>query len=41
MYEGLHDRRYAPNPLLERLVEAGQLGRKTGRGFHVYDRPAG
>jgi 3-hydroxybutyryl-CoA dehydrogenase len=37
MYEGLHDRRYAPNPLLERLVEAGQLGRKTGRGFHVYE----
>jgi 3-hydroxybutyryl-CoA dehydrogenase len=39
MYEGLHDPRYAPNPLLERLVEAGQLGRKTGRGFHVYDSP--
>jgi len=39
MYEGLHDRRYAPNPLLERLVEAGQLGRKTGRGFHVYESP--
>ncbi|MGC1184970.1 MAG: 3-hydroxyacyl-CoA dehydrogenase NAD-binding domain-containing protein [Candidatus Dormiibacterota bacterium] len=39
MYEGLHDRRYAPNALLERLVEAGQLGRKTGRGFHVYDSP--
>ena len=39
MYEGLHDRRYAPNSLLERLVEAGQLGRKTGRGFHVYDSP--
>ncbi|MGC1405905.1 MAG: 3-hydroxyacyl-CoA dehydrogenase family protein, partial [Candidatus Dormiibacterota bacterium] len=37
MYQGLHDPRYAPNPLLERLVEAGQLGRKTGRGFHVYD----
>jgi 3-hydroxybutyryl-CoA dehydrogenase len=36
MYEGLHDPRYAPNPLLERLVEAGQLGRKTGRGFHQY-----
>ncbi|HEY6538770.1 MAG TPA: 3-hydroxyacyl-CoA dehydrogenase NAD-binding domain-containing protein [Candidatus Dormibacteraeota bacterium] len=36
MYDGLHDRRYAPNPLLERLVEAGQLGRKSGRGFHVY-----
>jgi 3-hydroxybutyryl-CoA dehydrogenase len=37
MYSGLHDPRYAPNPLLERLVEAGQLGRKTGRGFHAYD----
>jgi len=41
MYEGLHDPRYAPNPLLERLVEAGQLGRKTGRGFHSYDSPPG
>ncbi|HVB14363.1 MAG TPA: 3-hydroxyacyl-CoA dehydrogenase NAD-binding domain-containing protein [Candidatus Dormibacteraeota bacterium] len=39
MYGGLHDPRYAPNPLLERLVEAGQLGRKTGRGFHWYDSP--
>jgi len=37
MYDGLHDPRYAPNPVLERLVEAGQLGRKTGRGFHQYD----
>ncbi len=37
MYQGLHDLRYAPNPLLERLVEAGQLGRKTGRGFHSYE----
>lgn len=36
MYEGLHDPRYAPNPILERMVEAGQLGRKTGRGFHDY-----
>ncbi|MGH7704913.1 MAG: 3-hydroxyacyl-CoA dehydrogenase family protein [Candidatus Dormibacteria bacterium] len=36
MYQGLHDPRYAPNPLLERLVEAGQLGRKSGRGFHSY-----
>ena len=40
MYEGLHDARYAPNPLLERLVESGHLGRKTGRGFHSYDGPA-
>ena len=38
MYQGLHDPRYAPNPLLERLVEAGQLGRKSGRGFHSYPR---
>ncbi len=36
MHEGLHDPRYAPNPLLERMVEAGRLGRKTGRGFHDY-----
>jgi 3-hydroxybutyryl-CoA dehydrogenase len=36
MHRGLHDRRYAPNPMLERMVEAGHLGRKTGRGFHQY-----
>ncbi|NNM96857.1 MAG: 3-hydroxybutyryl-CoA dehydrogenase [Candidatus Dormibacteraeota bacterium] len=36
MYEGLHDSRYAPNPILERMVEAGHLGRKSGRGFHNY-----
>ncbi|MGH7611570.1 MAG: 3-hydroxyacyl-CoA dehydrogenase family protein [Candidatus Dormibacteria bacterium] len=36
MHQGLHDPRYAPPPLLERLVEAGDLGRKTGRGFHQY-----
>lgn len=36
MYEGLHDPRYAANPVLERMVEAGQLGRKTGRGFYRY-----
>lgn len=28
---------YAPPPLLVRMVEAGQLGRKTGRGFYTYD----
>jgi len=27
---------FAPAPLLEQLVTAGYLGRKTGRGFHVY-----
>ncbi|MFD4900673.1 3-hydroxybutyryl-CoA dehydrogenase [Streptomyces sp. NPDC058411] len=29
---------YAPPPLLRRMVEAGLLGRKSGRGFHTYDR---
>ncbi|MEV0411657.1 3-hydroxybutyryl-CoA dehydrogenase [Streptomyces sp. NPDC050448] len=29
---------YAPPPLLQRMVQAGLLGRKTGRGFHTYDR---
>jgi 3-hydroxybutyryl-CoA dehydrogenase len=29
---------YAPPPMLLRLVEAGLLGKKTGRGFHTYDR---
>lgn len=28
---------YAPSPLLDRMVEEGLLGRKTGRGFHRYD----
>ncbi len=36
MHQGLHDPRYAPNPILERMVEAGQLGRKSGRGFYQY-----
>ncbi len=36
LYAGFRDPRYAPCPLLERLVEAGHLGRKTGRGFHRY-----
>ena len=36
MHEGLHDPRYAPLPILERMVEAGRLGRKSGRGFYDY-----
>jgi 3-hydroxybutyryl-CoA dehydrogenase len=31
------DDRYRPAPLLRRMVAAGRLGRKSGRGFFVYD----
>jgi 3-hydroxybutyryl-CoA dehydrogenase len=34
--EGLGDGKYAPCPLLHEHVEAGRLGRKTGRGFYAY-----
>jgi len=37
LHEGLGDSKYRPCPLLRRYVDAGYLGRKTGRGFHVYD----
>ena len=37
LHEGLGDDKYRPCPLLKRMVAAGQLGRKTGRGFYTYD----
>lgn len=37
LYQDLGDPKFRPCPLLRRYVEAGWLGRKTGRGFHVYE----
>ena len=38
LHEGLGDPKYAPCPLLRQYVQAGRLGRKSGRGFHDYER---
>ena len=37
LYRELGDTRYRPNFLLRKMVRAGHLGRKTGRGFFTYD----
>ena len=36
LFEGFKDPKYRPAPLLVEMVEAGYLGRKTGRGFFTY-----
>ena len=36
LHEGIGDPKYRPCPLLRRMVAAGHLGRKSGRGFYTY-----
>lgn len=37
LYQGFKDPKYRPCPLLVKMVEAGYLGRKSGRGFYPYE----
>jgi 3-hydroxybutyryl-CoA dehydrogenase len=38
LYDGFKDSKYRPCPLLRKYVEAGWLGKKTGRGFYEYSK---
>jgi 3-hydroxybutyryl-CoA dehydrogenase len=41
LYDQLRDPRFAPPPLVDRMIAAGHLGRKTGRGFYDYGAAGG
>jgi 3-hydroxybutyryl-CoA dehydrogenase len=41
LYDGFKDPKYRPCPLLVEYVDAGWLGRKSGRGFYTYAAPGG
>ncbi len=38
LYDRLKDPRFAPPPILKRMVDGGRLGKKTGQGFYAYDK---
>jgi 3-hydroxybutyryl-CoA dehydrogenase len=40
MFDEFREKRFAPPPLLKRMVQAGLLGRKSGKGFYDYSADA-